>query len=298
MKRKLDILLIVMFLFGSMIFLCPIFGQIKEVEEDDRVYTRMSAQVKPPQQASGLVEDAPSPAAAAVQTVLPLLLEVPLPEKTAVPAAAPSPVRPAASDTAAPAQAERTANPRSVDVEACVAQNPDFAAWLTIPGTPVDYPVVRSNRTDYYLTHLFSGESSKLGCLFSLPSADYQTPSRNIAIYGHHLSHSDAMFSSLVQYKDSSYCAAHSTIQLYTIYGERTYRIFAVVNMQVGDWDAAAADFASGQAFQAYVDRARAKALYDSGAAVGADDHILTLITCDRSAGGASGRLIVLAVQE
>ena len=138
MKRKVDILLMVMFLFGSMIFLCPIFGQIKEVEEDDRVYTRMSAQVKPPQQASGLVEDAPSPAAAAVQTVLPLLLEVPLPEKTAVPAAAPSPVRPAASDTAAPAQAERTANPRSVDVEACIAQNPDFAAWLTIPGTPVD----------------------------------------------------------------------------------------------------------------------------------------------------------------
>ena len=50
MKRKVDILLMVMFLFGSMIFLCPIFGQIKEVEEDDRVYTRMSAEVKPPQQ--------------------------------------------------------------------------------------------------------------------------------------------------------------------------------------------------------------------------------------------------------
>ena len=89
MKRKLDILLMVMFLFGSMIFLCPIFGQIKEVEEDDPVYTRMSAEAKPPQQASGLVEDAPSPAAAAAQTVLPLLLEVPQAEKTAVPAAAP-----------------------------------------------------------------------------------------------------------------------------------------------------------------------------------------------------------------
>ena len=99
MKRKVDILLMVMFLFGSMIFLCPIFGQIKEVEEDDRVYTRMSAEVKPLQQASGLVEDAPSPAAAAVQTVLPLLLEVPQPEKTAVPAATPPSARPAASDT-------------------------------------------------------------------------------------------------------------------------------------------------------------------------------------------------------
>ena len=101
-----------------MIFLCPIFGQIKEVEEDDRVYTRMSAEVKPPQQASGLVEDAPSPAAAAVQTVLPMLLgSAGLAEKTAVPsAAAPPSAHPAASDTAAPAQAERTANPRSVDV--------------------------------------------------------------------------------------------------------------------------------------------------------------------------------------
>ena len=298
MKRKLDILLMVMFLFGSMIFLCPIFGQIKEVEEDDRVYTRMSAEVKPPQQASGLVEDAPSPAAAAVQTVLPLLLEVPLPEKTAVPAAAPSPVRPAASDTAAPAQAERTANPRSVDVEACVAQNPDFAAWLTIPGTPVDYPVVRSNRTDYYLTHLFSGENSKLGCLFSLPSADYQTPSRNIAIYGHHLSHSDAMFSTLIDYKQEAYYAEHSVITLDSIYGRRSYRIFAVLNMKVSDWDPAAASFGNGKAFLQFVNRAKRKALFNTGVEVKENDHILTLITCDRSYSGASGRLIVMAVQE
>ena len=186
----------------------------------------------------------------------------------------------------------------AVDLSAYLAQNPDFIAWLRIPGTNVDYPVVQTDDPDYYLNHTFSGKSSVVGTLFSLADADYAAPGRNIAIYGHHLSHSDAMFSSLVQYKDSGYCAAHSIIQLDTIYGERTYRIFAVVNMQVGDWDAAAADFASGQAFQAYVERARAKALYDSGAAIGADDHILTLITCDRSAGGASGRLIVLAVQE
>jgi len=298
MKRKLDILLMVMFLFGSMIFLCPIFGQIKEVEEDDRVYTRMSAEVKPPQQASGLVEDAPSPAAAAAQTVLPLLLEVPQAEKTAVPAAAPPSVRPAASDTAAPAQAERTANPRSVDVEACIAQNPDFAAWLTISGTPVDYPVVRSNRTDYYLTHLFSGENSKLGCLFSLPSADYQTPSRNIAIYGHHLSHSDAMFSTLIDYKQEAYYAEHSVITLDSIYGRRCYRIFAVLNMKVSDWDPAAASFGSGKAFLQFVNRAKRKALFNTGVEVKENDHILTLITCDRSYSGASGRLIVMAVQE
>ena len=40
------------------------------------------------------------------------------------------------------------------------------------------------------------------------------------------------------------------------------------------------------------------KALYETGVQVEADDHILTLITCDRSYGGASGRLIVMAVQQ
>ena len=42
-----------------------------------------------------------------------------------------------------------------------------------------------------------------------------------------------------------------------------------------------------------------AKALdYSTDVEVKEDDHILTLITCDRSYGGASGRLIVMAVQE
>ena len=171
-------------------------------------------------------------------------------------------------------------------------------AWLTIPGTVIDYPVVRSDNTAYYLHHLFSGKESKLGCLFSLTSSDYETPSRNIAIYGHHLGNSSAMFSTLMDYKRVSYYADHSLIRLDTLYGTRTYRIFAVVNMKVSDWDAATARFASDEDFLSFVNRAKNKALYDTGVAVKSTDNILTLITCDRSHGGASGRLIVMAVQE
>ena len=145
---------------------------------------------------------------------------------------------------------------------------------------------------------MFSGKESQLGCLFSLKSSDYQKPSRNIAIYGHHLSQSDAMFSTLLRYKDSSYCASNSTIRLDTLYGSREYRIFAVVNMLVTDWDAATASFSGDESFLRFVNRARQKALYETGVQVEADDHILTLITCDRSYGGASGRLIVMAVQQ
>ena len=186
----------------------------------------------------------------------------------------------------------------AVDLAACTAQDKDFVAWLTIPGTVIDYPVVQSDNTAYYLHHQFSGKESKLGCLFSLTSADYETPSRNIAIYGHHLSNSSAMFSTLMDYKQADYYADHIQIRLDTLYGTRTYRIFAVVNMKVGDWDAATARFASDEDFLDFVNRAKNKALYDTGVAVKSTDNILTLITCDRSHGGASGRLIVMAVQE
>ena len=177
-------------------------------------------------------------------------------------------------------------------------QNEDFVAWITIPGTVIDYPVVRSNRTDYYLNHLFTGAKSKLGCLFSLANADYETPGRNIAIYGHHLSASDAMFSTLVKYKDSSYWEEHPTITLRSLYHDSTYRIFAVLNIMVSDWDPATASFSSDAAFLRFVSRAQRKALYDTSVSVEADDSILTLITCDRSYGGASGRLLVMAVME
>ncbi len=185
-----------------------------------------------------------------------------------------------------------------IDLAACLKQNKDFVAWLTIPGTKIDYPVVSSNNTAYYLRHLFNGKESKLGCLFSLKSSDYQTPSKNIAIHGHHLSNSDAMFSTLLRYKKQSYCAKHSLIQLDSLYGIRTYRVFAVVNMNVSDWDASTASFSSSSAFLHFVNQAIKHSLYETGVKVDADDNILTLITCDRSYGGAAGRLLVMAVEQ
>ena len=106
------------------------------------------------------------------------------------------------------------------------------------------------------------------------------------------------MFSTLMRYKNASYCAGHSAIHLDTLYGSRNYRIFAVVNMSVTDWDASTASFSSNESFLYFVNRARRSALYDTGVQVNEDDHILTLITCDRSYGGATGRLLVMAVQQ
>ena len=239
----------------------------------------------------------PLPTVVAKVTMPPLVKQTAIVLPTAFTTEKPIPLQTAAP-TKTPSKPSATPMQAGIDLEACLAQNKDFVAWLTIPGTKINYPVVRSNDSEYYLHHLFSGKESKLGCLFSLKSSDYRTPSKNIAIYGHHISHSDAMFSTLMDYKDSSYCATHSLIHLESLYGEKTYRIFAVLNMNVSEWDAATASFSSNDSFVRFVNRAIEKSMFDTGVQVHAEDSILTLITCDRSYGGASGRLIVMAVQE
>ena len=196
-----------------------------------------------------------------------------------------------------PASATATPKP-SAKPQNAATDNKDYVAWLSIPGTVINYPVVRSDRTEYYLHHLITGQESKLGTLFSLTTSDYEIPSKNIAIYGHHLSNSTAMFSTLLQYKNESYWKSHQTIQLNTIYGTRTYRIFAVLNHTVSDWDASTASFKDDNAFLKFVNRARKKAFYDTGIEVSETDHIITLITCDRSFGGVQGRLLVMGVEQ
>ena len=196
-----------------------------------------------------------------------------------------------------PAVPTSTNKPTEAPTKAPSVENADYIATITIPGTVINYPVVRSDRTDYYLHHLITGQQSKLGTLFSLTTSDYETPSKNIAIYGHHLSNSTAMFSTLLQYKDESYWKSHQIIQLDTIYGKRSYRIFAVLNHTVSDWDASTASFKNDEAFMKFISRAQRKAFYDTGITVSAEDHILTLITCDRSFGGVQGRLLVMGVE-
>lgn len=203
------------------------------------------------------------------------------------------PVKPTTS-----AKPQNTKKPETKPTKAPTPENNDYIAWINIPGTVIDYPVVRSSRTEYYLHHMINGQESKLGCLFSLPTSDYQTPSKNIAIYGHHLSNSTAMFSTLMNYKREDYWRSHQTIQLDTIYGKRTYRIFAVINHTVSDWDASTASFKDDEAFLKFVNRAKRKAFYDTGIEVSESDHILTLITCDRSFGGVQGRLLVMGVEQ
>ena len=266
---------------GAAMLLCPLIGQNTEMNRSAAEYDDLRVQLKSEEPAQAT--DAP----AQDKSVLRVLL--------GLPSATQEPLELPKTDKSPPEIDIGT----GADLAACLAQNDDFIAWIRIPGTNVDYPVVWTDDAEYYLHHTFTGKQGAAGTLFSLMKTDYSIPSRNIAIYGHHLkSTGEKMFTSLMRYKDADFYAGHETVLLDTLYESGSYRIFAVLNFHSSEWDASQADFESDAAFLEFIRYARRNALYDTGVTVGAEDSILTLITCDRSYGGKAGRLAVVAVLE
>ena len=268
---------------GAAMLLCPLIGQNTEMNQSAAEYDDLRVQLKSEEPAQ--VTDAQENRS----TLRQMFDAAGFPSTTQVPLELP----------------EQDENPPEIDIgtgadfAACLAQNNDFIAWIKIPGTNVDYPVVWTDDAEYYLHHTFTGKQGAAGTLFSLMKTDYSIPSRNIAIYGHHLkSTGEKMFTSLMRYKDADFYAGHETVLLDTLYESGSYRIFAVLNFHSSEWDASQADFESDAAFLEFIRYARRNALYDTGVTVGAEDSILTLITCDRSYGGKAGRLAVVAVLE
>ena len=271
---------------GAAMLLCPLIGQNTEMNQSAAEYDDLRVQLKSEEQEQAM--DMPEHEKTDRSALQALLDAVGFPSTTQAPLELP------AQDESPPEIDIGT----GADLAACLAQNGDFIAWIKIPGTNVDYPVVQTDDPDDYLNHTFSGKSSVVGTLFSLADADYQAPGRNIAIYGHHLrSSGEKMFTSLLRYKDADFYEDNKTVVLDSLYRRSEYTIFAVVNMKVGDWEPSRTTFSGDAAFMAFVNRAKSESLYDTGVEVGTDDHILTLITCDRSYAGKEGRLVILAVE-
>ena len=299
-KKGPLILSVFLILTGVLIILLPMILQDWSIKQATEEYETLKTEVLSASAESSTETDLPDSTATDIP---PTESEEPEPvdlidedkaTETEMPEEEPKEESPGHSSTATGTSPGTGAN-----LTACLQKNADFIAWLKIPGTRINYPVVQSDDTEYYLTHTFNGTKSKLGCLFSLTKSDYQTPGKNIAIYGHHITSSgQKMFRPLIFYKKQSFYAKHSTVYLDSLYHSETYTIFAVIDMHSDDWDPSTASFSSDAEFLAFVERAKEQSLYDTGVEVNADDHILTLITCDRTYDKQDGRLIVMAVAQ
>ena len=105
--------------------------------------------------------------------------------------------------------------------------NADIYAWIHIPDTQIDYPVLQ-HPTDntYYLDYNLDGSRGYPGCIYTedYNSKDFTDP--NTVVYGHNMKNG-TMFAGLHRYSDSEYLEEHPYVYIYTEDGLLVYEIFA-----------------------------------------------------------------------
>ena len=105
--------------------------------------------------------------------------------------------------------------------------NEDIYAWIYIPDTMIDYPVLQ-HPTDntYYLNYNLDGSRGYPGCIYTenYNAKDFSDPVT--VMYGHNMKNG-SMFAGLHRYGDSEYMDSHPYVYVYTEEKLLVYEIFA-----------------------------------------------------------------------
>lgn len=218
-----------------------------------------------------------------------------------VPSSEPETIAAATTESAAeeavpaPEEVTRVPNPYADSFLA----NEDMGAWLQIPGTGIDYPVMWTPRDEsYYLYRAFDGSENKNGCLILDTDSCLDPLSTNLIIHGHNMK-SGAMFGNLTDYEDPDFYENHKNIILYTKECQRNYEIIAVFRSQVyRKTDQVFKFYKFFQAdtqeeFDDFYNNIKQLSQYDTGVTAQFGDHFLTLSTCVYHV--EQGRFVVVA---
>lgn len=96
----------------------------------------------------------------------------------------------------------------SAPLEELMRGNPDVLGWLQVYGTNIDYPVVRGEDNEKYLTRDATGRYSLSGAIFMDYRNDRSFRDFNHIIYGHHMEY-HTMFGDVSEFKDAGFFQEH-----------------------------------------------------------------------------------------
>ena len=185
-----------------------------------------------------------------------------------------------------------------VDWQYWRAVNPDLIAWVNVPGTAINYPILRGEKDDpsFYLHHDIYRNYSVFGVPYFDTSDDSSGSVLNAIIYGHHMN-SGKMFAALEGYRERKFFKEHPFIFFNTLQGEEKYQVFAVFSTPVYT----GSDFAyytftkaeNRKSYETFIEAVKERSFYDTGITADYGEKLLTLSTCEYSQ--ENGRLVVVA---
>ncbi len=206
-----------------------------------------------------------------------------LPLPSPAPSAA-STAPPVATATPMPELPEDEAIFRTVDFAALQEDTcADIYAWISIPDTRIDYPVLQHPSDDsYYLNYNLDGSKGYPGCIYTEMENNKDFSDFNTVIYGHNMK-DGSMFHDLHNYEDEIFLPDHPYVYIYTPDRVLRYRIFAAYSYDdrhlLYSFDYATLEGRSGYLSEIFNIRSMS-AVLDDQVEVTSEDRLITLSTC------------------
>lgn len=171
-----------------------------------------------------------------------------------------------------------------IDFEGLWQINPEIYAWIRIPDTNIDYPILQHADEDqaYYLTRDIYGETSSAGSIFTeyYNSMDFTDP--NTILYGHNMKNG-SMFHNVRYFADAEYFDEHDTMYIYLPDKILTYEIINCYEYDdrhlLGSFD-----FSDEEVYAEYLEEImNPRSMYTmvrEGIELSTEDRLVTLSTC------------------
>lgn len=158
--------------------------------------------------------------------------------------------------------------------------NNETVAWLKVPGTNINYPVVHHSDNSFYLNHTFDKSKNTVGWVFLDYRNNGYLTNRNNVIYAHGRL-DNVMFGTLKNVLKKSWYTDESNriIKTSTPTHDDLWEVFSVYTIPAESYYIQTG-FASNLDYYNFITTITDRSIYDFGVNVSFTDKILTLSTC------------------
>lgn len=124
--------------------------------------------------------------------------------------------------------AAETAADAQIDFDALKEENPDIFAWIYIPDTDIDCPVLQSDQSDtFYESHNACGEEDDAGAVYIELANLTSMCDFNTVLHGRTGADGKGLFADLYRFADPDFFEDHEYVYLYLDGNVLIYEIFA-----------------------------------------------------------------------
>lgn len=157
--------------------------------------------------------------------------------------------------------------------------NDDTVGWIKVNNTNIEFPIVKTDNNDFYLTHNFEKDYNKAGWIFIDYRNKLDGTDKNIIIYGHNM-RNGSMFGSLLntlkkEWQDNE---ENNYITLVTENEYLKYEVFSVYQIETED-TYIKTSFNENE-FETFANEMKKRSIKKYDVQINEDDEMLTLSTC------------------